>query len=39
MQEIFLLITQNLLAQKKYLTQAYKTTEEEYIKFTDILEE
>ena len=39
MQEIFLLITQNLLAQKIYLTQIYKTTEEEYVKFADILEE
>ena len=39
MQEIFLLITQNLLAQKNYLTQTYKTTEEEYEKFVDLLEE
>ena len=39
MQEIFLLITQNLLAQKNYLSQTYKTTEEEYVKFVDLLEE
>jgi len=39
MQEIFLLITQNLLAQKNYLAQTYKTTEEEYEKFVDLLEE
>jgi len=39
MQEIFLLVTQNLIAQKIYLTQTYKTTEEEYINFANNLEE
>ena len=39
MQEIFILITQNLLAQKNYLSQTYKITEEEYITFADALED
>ena len=39
MQEIFLLVTQNLLAQKIYLTQNYKATEEEYINFAKNLED
>ena len=39
MQEIFLLITQNLLAQKNYLSQTYRITDDEYIKFVDVLED
>jgi hypothetical protein len=39
MQEIFILITQNLLAQKNYLSQTYKITEDEYITFADALED
>ena len=39
MQEIFLLVTQNLIIQKDYLTQTYRTTEEEYLNFANTLEE
>ena len=39
MQEIFLLVTQNLIAQKEYLTSTYKLTEEEYINFANTLED
>ena len=39
MQEIFLLVTQNLIAQKEYLTSTYKLTEEEYINFANNLED
>ena len=34
-QEIFLLVSQNLLAQKERLAQIYKITDEEYINFVD----
>jgi hypothetical protein len=39
MQEIFLLVSQNLLAQKTYLTQTYRITEEDYINFVNNLED
>ena len=39
MQEIFLLVSENLLAQKEYLKVTYRTTEEEYINFVNSLED
>ena len=39
MQEIFLLVSENLLAQKEYLKVTYRTTEEEYINFVNTLED
>ena len=39
MQEIFLLVSENLLAQKEYLKLTYRTTEEEYINFVNNLED
>ena len=39
MQEIFLLVTQNLIIQQDYLAQTYRTTEEEYLNFANTLEE
>ena len=38
-QEIFLLVSQNLIAQKHILGEMYKITDEEYITFVDNLEE
>jgi hypothetical protein len=39
MQEIFLLVSLNLLAQKIYLTQTYRITEEDFINFANNLED
>ena len=39
MQEIFLIVSQNILAQREYLTQTYKITEEEFLNFVNVLEE
>ena len=39
MQEIFLLVSLNLLAQKIYLTQSYRITEEDFINFANNLED
>ena len=39
MQELFLLVSENLLAQKEYLKLTYRTTEEEYVNFVNNLED